>query len=220
MVDLEIDALLPRLTTLAQREKAWDEVSVAARKCTDCPLFEIGTQTVFGEGPVNARLLFIGEAPGAQEDKAGRPFVGPAGKLFNEALEAAGIDRAEVYVTNTVKHRPWLAVPSGRQKNRAPKQSEINACRQWRVREIALVRPEMIVCLGAKAAQEILGKEFKLTKERGRWHESSAAPHVMATLHPSYVLIQPAESYDQVRAAFFADIGAAGERYRAPRRAA
>src|SRR6266498_1368653 len=171
MVDLGIDAELPRLTTVAARERAWGSVRSAARSCTDCPLFEIGTQTVFGEGPVDARLMFIGEAPGAQEDKAGRPFVGPAGKLFNEALEEAGIDRSEVYVTNTVKHRPWVAGRSGRQKNRAPKQSEINACRQWHVREIALVRPEMIVCLGAKAAQEILGKDFKLTKERGRWQE-------------------------------------------------
>jgi DNA polymerase len=218
--DLEIDPALPRLRTVADRTHAWEQVKSAARACTDCPLWEINTQTVFGEGPVNARLMFIGEAPGGQEDKAGRPFVGPAGKLFNEALEDAGIDRTDVYVTNTVKHRPWAPGPSGRQKNRAPKQSEVNACRQWRLRELAIVRPALIVCLGAKAAQEVLGKEFKLTKQRGEWQEAPAAPQVMATLHPSYVMIQPAESYEQVRGAFFGDIRDAGERLRALKRAA
>jgi uracil-DNA glycosylase len=217
---LDLDDSLPRLKSVAERERAWRTVRAAAQECTDCPLFSINTQTVFGDGPVSSRLVFIGEAPGAQEDKAGRPFVGPAGKLFNEALDAAGIDRDDVYVTNTVKHRPWAPGPTGRQKNRAPKQSEINACRQWRVREIALIRPELIVCLGAKAAQEILGKDFKLTKQRGEWLTSTAAPNTMATLHPSYVLIQPAESHDRVRGEFFADVAAAGERFRAVRRAA
>ena len=220
MPELDLDRSFPRLKTLTEREAAWQEVREAARTCTDCPLFEIGTQTVFGVGPVNARLMFIGEAPGAQEDKAGRPFVGPAGKLFDEALQQAGIDRDEVYVTNTVKHRPWIAGPTGRQKNRAPKQSEINACRQWHVREVALVRPELVVCLGAKAATEILGRDFKLTQQRGQWHSTSAAPHVLATLHPSYVLIQPRDSYDQVRDTFFTDFRTVAERYREKRRAA
>ena len=220
MPELDIDRSLPRLKTLAEREAAWQEVREAARTCTDCPLFEIGTQTVFGVGPINARLMFIGEAPGAQEDKAGRPFVGPAGKLFDEALQHAGIDRDEVYVTNTVKHRPWIAGPTGRQKNRAPKQSEINACRQWHVREVAVIRPELVVCLGAKAATEILGRDFKLTQQRGQWHSTSAAPHVLATLHPSYVLIQPRDRYDQVRESFFSDIRTAAERYGESRRAA
>ncbi|HET7770307.1 MAG TPA: UdgX family uracil-DNA binding protein [Chloroflexota bacterium] len=220
MPELDIDRSLPRLKTLAEREAAWQEVREAARTCTDCPLFEIGTQTVFGVGPINARLMFIGEAPGAQEDKAGRPFVGPAGKLFDEALQHAGIDRDEVYVTNTVKHRPWIAGPTGRQKNRAPKQSEINACRQWHVREVDLTRPELVVCLGAKAATEILGRDFKLTQQRGQWHSTSAARHVLATLHPSYVLIQPRDSYDRVRDTFFSDFTTVAERYRDTRRAA
>ena len=218
--ELELDGSLPRLRTLAEREAAWEEVKEAARGCTDCPLWEIGTQTVFGVGPVNARVMFIGEAPGAQEDKAGKPFVGPVGKLFDEALAHAGIDRSQVYVTNTVKHRPWIAGPSGRQKNRAPKQSEINACRQWHTREVALVRPEMIVCLGAKAAQEILGRTFKLTQQRGRWHSTDTTAHVLATLHPSYVLIQPRDSYDQVRATFLSDIAMVAERLGQTRRAA
>ena len=220
MPELDIDPSLPRLKSLTERTDAWEHVKAAAQTCTDCPLFEIGTQTVFGVGPINARLMFIGEAPGAQEDKSGTPFVGPAGKLFNEALENAGIDRQSVYITNTVKHRPWIAGPSGRQKNRAPKQSEINACRQWHVREVALVRPEIIVCLGAKAAQEILGRTFKLTQQRGQWQSTTAAPSVLATLHPSYVLIQPRDSYDQVRETFFSDIRAVAERYREHRRAA
>lgn len=220
MPELDLDSALPRLDTLAEREQAWATVREAARRCTDCPLWEIGTQAVFGVGPVDARLMFIGEAPGAQEDKAGKPFIGPAGKLFDEALERASIDRSEVYVTNTVKHRPWIAGPTGRQKNRAPKQSEINACRQWHTREVALVRPELIVCLGAKAAKEILGKDFKLTQQRGRWQEATAAPQVLATLHPSYVLIQPRDSYDEVRQTFFSDVQLASKRLSELRRAA
>ena len=220
MVDLEIDARLDTLRTTAEREAAWLEVREAARACRDCPLWEINTQTVFGVGPVTARLMFIGEAPGGPEDTAGVPFVGPAGKLFNEAIERAGIDRTEVYVTNTVKHRPWEPGPTGRQKNRAPKQNEINACRQWRLRELTLVRPALTVCLGAKAAQEVLGKGFKLTAQRGTWQDTDAAGSVMATLHPSYVLIQPAESIERVRETFFGDIQQAAERYRSLGRAA
>jgi uracil-DNA glycosylase len=213
-VELRIDPLLPELASEEERAQALAEVRAAAAGCRDCPLGDIGTQIVFGEGPVAARLMFIGEAPGAQEDKAGRPFIGPAGKLFDEALAAAGIDRSTVYVTNTVKHRPWIAGPTGRQKNRGPKQSEINACRQWRLRELALVRPAVVACLGAKAAQEVLGKDFRLTTQRGTWLHTPAAPHVLATLHPSYVLIQPDESRERVREQFFEDVRAVGQRYR------
>jgi DNA polymerase len=158
--------------------------------------------------------MFIGEAPGAQEDKQGVPFVGPAGRIFDEALAQAGIPRHEVFVSNTVKHRPWIAAPGGRGKNRAPKQSEINACRYWLDQELAIVRPRIIGCLGALAAKAILGKEFKLTQQRGEWFASDAASSVLATLHPSYVLIQPPESYERVRETFFADIGRIAERYR------
>ena len=188
-------------------------VQEAARSCRSCPLWEIGKQTVFGEGPAAARLMFIGEAPGAQEDKLGRPFVGPAGTLFDEALEAAGLDRREVYITNVVKHRPFIT-ESGRQRNRAPKQSEINACRPWLDYQLALIRPTIIVCLGAHAARGILGKDFKITQQRGQWLAGPDGAAVLATVHPSYVLIQPAESFDRVRDSFFSDIGRVSERYR------
>lgn len=218
MVALAIDDALAALTDVDARQAAWETVREASRGCQDCPLWEHNTQTVFGVGPVTARLLFIGEAPGAQEDKAGIPFIGPAGALFSEALEAAGLTREEVYITNTVKHRPHIT--SGkRDKNRPPKQSEINACRQWSVRELALVRPQVVGCLGAHAAREMLGKAFKLTEQRGQWLSGSegsqqARALVMATLHPSYVLIQPAESRERVRRTFFEDIAAIAERYR------
>jgi DNA polymerase len=214
VVDLEIDDRLLELEAPAERAAALELVRRAAQGCHDCPLWEIGTQTVFGSGPVSASLLFIGEAPGAQEDKAGEPFVGPAGRLFADALAAAGLQRSELFITNVVKHRPWLAGPSGRQKNRPPKQSEVNACRQWWRREVALVRPRVIGCLGAQAAKEILGKTFRLTEQRGEWLSSAAAPHVLATLHPSYVLIQPDESRERLRQQFFDDIGAIAARAR------
>jgi DNA polymerase len=157
--------------------------------------------------------MFVGEAPGAQEDRAGQPFVGPAGRLFDEALAQAGLDRAEVYVTNTVKHRPWLQQGS-RQKNRAPKQSEINACRPWLEEELRLVSPALIVCLGAVAAKALLGKDFKLTQQRGQWLDGPGGAAVLATVHPSYVLIQPPESQERVREQFFGDIRAVAQRYR------
>jgi DNA polymerase len=184
-----------------------------ARSCRACPLWEIGTQTVFGAGPANARLMFIGEAPGAQEDRQGVPFVGPAGRLFDEALEQAGIDRREVYVTNVVKHRPWIA-QNGRQKNRPPKQSEIKACRPWLEQQLAIIQPSLIACLGAHAARAMLGKDFKLTQQRGQWLEAPTGAPVLATIHPSYVLIQPEESYDQLRQTLFADLQQVAERYR------
>ena len=190
------------------------EVAGAAKDCRACPLWEIGTQTVFGDGPATARCMFIGEAPGRDEDKQGRPFVGAAGRLFDEALERAGLDRAELYVTNTVKHRPWVQQGS-RQKNRAPKQSEINACRPWLDHELRLVRPKLIVCLGAVAAKAILGKDFKLTQQRGQWLDGPDGAAVLATLHPSYVLIQPPESQERVWETFFGDVRMAAERYRA-----
>ncbi len=190
-----------------------EEVAAASKVCQACPLWEIGTQTVFGDGPATARLMFIGEAPGRDEDKQGRPFVGASGRLFDEALQQAGIDRAEIYVTNTVKHRPWLQ-QGNRQKNRPPKQSEINACCPWLDEELRLLRPELIVCLGATAAKAILGKDFKLTQQRGQWLDGPGGAKVLATLHPSYVLIQPAESAERVRGMLFGDIGAVAKRYR------
>jgi DNA polymerase len=185
-----------------------------ARTCRACPLWEIGTQTVFGSGPATARLMFVGEAPGQQEDRQGRPFVGPAGKLFDQALEQAGLEREAVYVTNVVKHRPWVRT-GGRPKNRAPKQSEINACRPWLQGELDLVRPEIVVCLGATAARELLGRNFKLTQQRGQWQSGPGGTAALATLHPAYILIQPPESYDAIQQALFDDLRRVAERYQA-----
>ena len=167
-----------------------------ARSCRNCPLWEIGTQTVFGHGPADAELMFVGEAPGAQEDKTGIPFVGPAGRLFDQLLEGAGIDRNAVFVTNTVKHRPWVE-NNGRRKNRAPKQSEIKACAVWLDREIEIIRPRIVCCLGAVAAKRILGKDFRLTEQRGQWFSTETVPNVLATVHPSFILIQPPETSDR-----------------------
>jgi uracil-DNA glycosylase len=189
-------------------------LAAAARDCRACPLWQLGRQTVFGEGPAEARLLVLGEAPGEQEDLQGRPLVGPSGQLFNQALEQAGLNRAELFITNTVKHRPWVA-QGRRQKNRAPKQSEINACRPWLEQQLTIVRPALILCLGATAAQAILGREFRLTRQRGQWQPGPADTAVLATVHPAYVLIQPPESQEQVKEQFFAGFRRLAERYQA-----
>jgi DNA polymerase len=196
-----------------EREAALRRARAAAADCRACPLWEIGNQTVFGAGPAAARLMFIGEAPGHNEDVQGIPFVGPAGRLFDEALGEAGIPRDEVFITNVVKHRPWLPV-GNRAKNRPQKQSEINACRPWLNEELAIVQPEIIACIGAPAARAILGKGFRLTQQRGQWMEAEAAPQVIATIHPAFVLIQPDESFAGWRDTLFADFRLIGERYR------
>jgi uracil-DNA glycosylase family protein len=200
------------VATATKRNDALEDVRAEASSCTRCPLHEIGTQTVFGAGPADARVMFVGEAPGAQEDKAGIPFVGPAGKVFDEALEAAGIDRSSVYVTNAVKHRPWVRSPSGRQKNRAPKQSEINACAIWLDQEIDILNPSIICCLGAVAAKRILGKNFRLMDQRGTWHVSERGLDVLATVHPSFVMLQRAEVRDQWMATLTADLALVRQR--------
>ncbi len=197
----------------AERTAALERVRAAAAECRACPLWEIGNQTVFGAGPATARIMSIGEAPGHHEDVQGVPFVGPAGRLFDQALVQACIPRNDVYITNVVKHRPWIPVDN-RAKNRPPKQSEINACRPWLQEELAIVQPEIIICIGAPAAREILGKSFKLTQQRGQWMESDAAPNVIATIHPAYVLIQSEETFDALRETLFADFRMVGERYR------
>src|SRR5881398_3567130 len=164
----------------------------AAAGCTACPLHETGTQTVFGEGSTKARVVFVGEQPGDQEDLQGKPFVGPAGKLLDKALEDAGIDRTQVYVTNAVKHFKWV----GRGKRRIhqkPNWSEIAACRPWLDAELEAVRPRVLVCLGATAAQALLGRDFRVTRQRGTWVESDLAEHVTATIHPSAILRQRTE---------------------------
>jgi len=165
-------------------------VADAARGCRACDLYKRGTQTVFGEGPARARVMMVGEQPGDAEDVAGHPFVGPAGKLLDRALEEAGIDRDRVYVTNVVKHFKWE--PRGKRRIHAkPNGAEIAACRPWLETEIALVKPRVLVCLGATAAQALLGRSFKVSQQRGRFVESPLAPRVTATVHPSSILRAP-----------------------------
>ena len=159
----------------------------AAKDCQACDLFRRGTQTVFGEGAPKAELMLVGEQPGDQEDLIGHPFVGPAGKLLDRALEAAGIDRATVYVTNVVKHFKWE--PRGKRRiHQKPNAAEIAACRPWLDAEIQLLKPRAIVCLGATAAQALLGRQFKVSVQRGQFVPSPLAPLVLATVHPSSIL--------------------------------
>src|SRR5579872_6697056 len=154
-----------------------------AETCRNCDLWKRATQTVFGEGPSRARLMLVGEQPGNDEDLKGHPFVGPAGKLLDRALAAAGIERSEVYVTNVVKHFSWE--PRGKRRiHKKPRQSEIAACRPWIDDELAIVKPRALVCLGSTAAQALLGRDFRVTTQRGKPVPSPLAPVVLATVHP------------------------------------
>jgi uracil-DNA glycosylase len=164
----------------------------AAADCKACDLWECGTQTVFGEGSSGADLLLVGEQPGNEEDLIGRPFVGPAGRLLDEALAEAGIDRSRIYVTNVVKHFKWVA-RGKRRIHEKPNARERAACRPWLDAEIALVKPRVVVCLGATAVQTLLGPSFRVTKDRGRPIESTVAPYIVATIHPSAILRTPDE---------------------------
>jgi DNA polymerase len=159
----------------------------AAAGCTACPLHETGTQTVFGEGTSKAEVVFVGEQPGDQEDLQGKPFVGPAGKLFDKALEDAGIDRGQVYVTNVVKHFKWQA-RGKRRIHQKPNWSEIAACRPWLEAELEVVEPRVLVCLGATAAQALIGRDFRVSRQRGELVDSNLAENVIATVHPSSIL--------------------------------
>lgn len=162
----------------------------AAIDCKACDLWKRGTQTVFGDGARRAEIFFVGEQPGNEEDLAGEPFVGPAGRLLNEALAEAGIDRAQVYVTNVVKH--FKLEPRGKRRiHQKPNAREISACRPWLEAEIGLIRPKIIVCLGATAAQTLLGPKFLVSKQRGQFLKSTLAPYIMATVHPSSILRAP-----------------------------
>ena len=166
---------------------------MTARNCRACRLYKTGTQTVFGEGPARPTLMMVGEQPGDAEDLAGHAFVGPAGKLLDRALAEAGIDRARVYLTNVVKHFKWE--PRGKRRiHKKPNAAEIGACRPWLETEIALTRPHVIVCLGATAAQALLGRAFKVSQHRGTFVPSTLAPRVMATVHPSSILRAPDEA--------------------------
>ena len=168
-------------------DRSLDALKEAAGGCRACDLWEKGTQTVFGEGPPQARVVMVGEQPGDQEDRVGKPFVGPAGQILDEALKAAEIDRSLVYVTNVVKHFKWE--PRGKRRlHLRPDREEVAACLPWFEAEIAAVQPRVIVCLGATAAQALLGSGFRVTRERGQLLASTLGPPIMATVHPSSIL--------------------------------
>jgi DNA polymerase len=168
-------------------EKSLKELREEARGCQDCPLWANATQTVFGAGDPHARVMLVGEQPGDEEDKKGLPFVGPAGRLLDRALEAAGVDRAHLYVTNAVKHFKWQ-LRGKRRLHKTPAQREIDACHQWLEGEIRTVKPHVIVALGATAAKALIGAQFKVSVQRGQFVESPLAPYVFATFHPSALL--------------------------------
>ena len=192
--------------TLIPLDSSLDELQQDAKNCKACDLWKNATQTVFGEGMSSAKIMFIGEQPGDQEDLQGKPFVGPAGKLLDSALAEAGIDRKQVYVTNAVKHFKWE--PRGKRRiHKKPSVTEIAACRPWLEAEIAALQPKAIVCLGATASQALFGRDFRVTLHRGEFLKSPLAPFVMATVHPSSILRAPDEGtrHDEMKR-FIADL--------------
>lgn len=178
----------------------------ASAGCQACDLYKTGTQTVFGEGAVHAKVMFVGEQPGDREDIEGKPFVGPAGRLLDEALKEAGIDRTRVYITNAVKHFKWK--PQGKRRlHQKPNAAEISACRPWLDAEIALIKPAVLVLLGATAAQGLLGRDFRVSQQRGQFIQRPGLPLMMATVHPSSILRAPDdESREMEREAFARDL--------------
>jgi uracil-DNA glycosylase len=170
-----------------------ESARTASKECRACDLWRHGTQTVFGEGAAHAKVMFVGEQPGDKEDLEGHPFVGPAGAVLDKALVEAGIDRKQTYVTNAVKHFKWE--PRGKRRiHKKPNSLEVAACRPWLDAEIALVQPQVIVCLGATAAQALLGRSFRVTQKRGQLLSFGAAEHILATVHPSSILRAPDET--------------------------
>jgi uracil-DNA glycosylase len=195
--------LMPAVSNLAELRKE-------ASKCQACPLYLNATQTVFGEGG-RGGVVFIGEQPGDQEDKAGKPFVGPAGQILDQALKVVGIDRSQCYVTNAVKHFKWR--PSGKRRiHEKPSAREIEACRPWLVAELQLLRPETIVCLGASATRSVFGKDLPILKNRGRWMSSDLNPKTLITVHPSSILRAPdPTAKEKAFADFVADLNLVAE---------
>jgi uracil-DNA glycosylase len=190
--------LIPERPTLRKLREA-------AARCTACPLHETGTQTVFGDGSPDAEVMFVGEQPGDHEDLQGKPFVGPAGKLFDKALEDAGIDRSQAYVTSVVKHFKWQ--PRGKRRiHQKPNRSEIAACRPWLDAELEVIQPRVLVCLGAVAAQTLLGRGFRVSKQRGQLVQSDLAENVIATVHPSSILRADDESRERQYRDFVRDL--------------
>lgn len=188
----------------------------AAAHCRGCDLWVNATQTVFGEGPRSAEVMLVGEQPGDQEDRMGHPFVGPAGRLLDTALDEAGIDRRRVYVTNAVKHFKFIQIERGRRLHKKPTAGEVRACNPWLQEEIRLLKPRVIVALGATAAQALLGKQFRVTQHRGKPIPSELAEAVVATVHPSSILRAPDDSREQARREFFADLKAVAKYLKRP----
>ena len=182
-----------------------DELRESAQGCRACNLWRTGTQTVFGEGSPDAEVMMVGEQPGDREDLEGRPFVGPAGKVLDTALQRAGIDRDQVYLTNVVKHFKWR--PRGKRRiHQKPNVEEVFACRPWLDRELAAVQPRVLVCLGATAAQALLGRQFRVSRQRGEWVDSPLAECVTATVHPSSVLRTDKEEREAAMKALVEDL--------------
>ncbi|MBV9342209.1 MAG: UdgX family uracil-DNA binding protein [Acidobacteria bacterium] len=194
-------AFLPRRQTL-------DSLGKAAAGCKGCDLWVKATRTVFGEGAQRAVVMLVGEQPGDKEDLAGHPFVGPAGKILDESLAAAGLEKSQVYMTNVVKHFNWMPDERGKRRiHKKPRYSEIQACRPWLDAEISVTRPRIIVCLGATAAQALIGRNFRVTRRRGEFVASDLAPYVMATVHPSSILRAPDDqSRREQKQAFIRDL--------------
>lgn len=178
----------------------------AASVCRGCGLYKYATQTVFGEGPHNAQILFVGEQPGDEEDLKGRPFVGPAGRLFDKALAEVGIDRSRTYITNVVKHFKWI--PKGKRRlHQKPRASEVEACLPWFAAELEIIQPRILVCLGSTAAQALLGRDFRVTQTRGIWLDSQMAEKTLATVHPSSILrARDSLSRESMYAEFVSDL--------------
>jgi uracil-DNA glycosylase len=186
-------------------ELSLDALRKAAGGCKACHLWELGTQTIFGEGPPGAAIMFVGEQPGDHEDRVGRPFVGPAGRLFDQALEAAGIDRSQTYITSAVKHFKWKA-RGKRRIHQTPNWAEVTACRPWLEAELKVVEPRVLVLLGATAAQSLLGRQFRVTQKRRKLVESDLAEAVTATVHPSAILRGEPKQRETELAAFVEDL--------------
>ena len=191
-------------------EVSYPALKSASAECRGCHLYKNATQTVFGEGDVKSGVMFVGEQPGDEEDQIGRPFVGPAGRLFDRALEQVGIDREKIYLTNTVKHFKWK--PQGKRRlHQKPNAAEITACDPWLRSEIILIMPRILVCLGASAAQSLFGRAFRVTQMHGQWIENELAPNAMATIHPSAILRTPGDLREAAFADFVSDLSIVAE---------
>jgi uracil-DNA glycosylase family protein len=203
----------PPATELIGRKRSLTALRRAAAGCQACPLWRSGTQTVFGEGPPSAEVMFVGEQPGDREDRAGKPFVGPAGGVLAKALEEVGIDQSAAYVTNVVKHFKWKPGRGKRRLHQKPNIEEVEACRPWLDSELAAVEPQVLVCLGATATKALLGSQVKVTRDRGRSVDSDLAPLVTVTVHPSSIIrIDDDQDRREARELFASDLRGVAEK--------